>query len=152
MAFTVARQKELLNAQSAIARKVFEVVPIQDAWTNQAIASALQQQTRSSIQFRTLEGCMRALREAGLVTEPKSGHYQQVMPRESYKAMKTEPEIELVSAPTSAVEMLRELAARARSLSLDIAAAADVVGEELANNNEGLRKLQQLQSILKSMS
>jgi hypothetical protein len=149
MTISAARHGELLNAQSAIARKVFEVVPIQQAWTSQAIGGALQQQTRSSMQFRTLEGCLNTLKDAGLIYEPTPGHFQRVTPRETLRAVpKTEDEPPRV---VGAVELLNELAARARMLADDLDAAASVIAEEQANNVDSARKLQQLQTILKSL-
>lgn len=152
MTISAGRQHELLNAQSAIAKKVFEVVPIQEAWTSQEVAGALQHQTRSSIQFRTLQGCLNTLKEAGLVSEPKPGHFQQVAPREVLKQMATKQDYEPARKSSGAVELLRELADSARVLALDIDAAADVVAEEKTSNAEATTKLAQLQAILKSLA
>lgn len=126
---------------------------MQEAWTASAISYAMQQQTRASIQFRTLQGCLNTLKEAGLVSEPMQGCFQQVTPREKLKAMPQKHEHETPTPRTQpgAVELLRELADRARALALDIDAAADVVGEERAGNDEAARKLQTLQSILKNL-
>ena len=152
MTISASRQRELLNAQSAIAKKVFEVVPMQEAWTSQSIAGALQQQTRSSIQFRTLQGCLNTLKEAGLISEPRTGFFQQVAPREVLKQMTTKPEYDAPRKSSGAVELLRELADHARVFALDIEAVADVIAEERNSNAEATNKLAQLQAILKSLA
>jgi hypothetical protein len=152
MTISMSRQQEMLRAQSVIARKVFEYVPMQEAWTAQAISHAMTQQTRASIQFRRLQGCLNTLKEAGLVSEPMQGCFQQITPREKIKAMPQRDETPTPRTQPGAVELLRELADRARALALDIDAAADVVGEERVSNDEAARKLQTLQSILKSLA
>lgn len=154
MTISDAKHKELLAAQSAIARKVFEVVPIQQAWTSQAIGGALQQQTRASIQFRTLEGCLNTLLEAGLICEPKKGLFQRVTPRGTLQRVAIMPP-KLNDEPpreVGAVELLTELADRARKLGADIEAAAAVIADEAASNEEAARKLAQLQSIFKGFA
>jgi hypothetical protein len=78
MALSIARQRVLLSSQTAVAKKVFELVPIQEAWTAQEIQGALQRATRSSMDFRLLGGCLNTLKEAGLVAEPKPGHFERV--------------------------------------------------------------------------
>jgi hypothetical protein len=153
MTISAAKHTEILSAQTAIARKVFEVVPIQDAWTSQQIGGALTQQTRSSIQFRTLEGCLNTLKDAGLIYELTRGRFQRVTPRETLKAvpMTTKPEV-IEAAQPGAVEVLNELAARARRLAEDIEAAAEMIVEQSHDNEQALHKLNQLQAILKSLS
>ena len=151
MTISAARHTELLSAQSAIARKVFDVVPIQEAWTAQQIGGALQQQTRSSLHFRTLEGCLNTLKEAGLIEEPRRAYFRRIMPREPLKAVPmTKPEE--TPAQMGAVELLTDIAARARRLADDIEAAAEVIVEQSQSNEEALKKLTQLQSILKSLA
>lgn len=93
---------------------------------------------------------MNKLLEAGLVCEPKQGHFQRVTPREKVKAVPAT--IEEPPPEVGAVDMLSELATRARRLADDIDAAAEVIREQEQSNEEASRKLSQLQSILKSLA
>lgn len=152
MSLSSTRQEFLLRGQHAIARKVFELVPIQDAWDSKQIQAALQRTTRCSMDFRTLQGCLRALRESGLISE-RNGLFQRTTVRKAMAATThmngTDP---AAQQPTSALELLTELSERARQLAADIDAAAAVIAEEAAQNDESLRKLAQLQSLLKSLA
>ncbi|WP_454737617.1 hypothetical protein [Cupriavidus necator] len=152
MSISSARQELLLRGQTAIARKVFELVPIQDAWESKQIHVALQRTTRCSMDYRVLQGCLRALRESGLVFEPKNGLYQRTTLRKAMPTTHMNGTEPTRQPPTSAIELLTELSERARQLAQDIDAAAAVIAEEAAQKEESLRKLVQLQSILKSLA
>jgi hypothetical protein len=75
---TPIKLKALLDGQSNIARKVFEVTPIQEAWEPGKIHAAMREVTRSSADLHIVRGCLRALKDAGLVKEPLTNHYQRV--------------------------------------------------------------------------
>jgi hypothetical protein len=156
MALSIARQRVLLSSQTAVAKKVFELVPIQEAWTAQEIQGALQRATRSSMDFRLLGGCLNTLKDAGLVAEPKPGHFERVKLREANTTMgKTfEPLVPLVLTrpKTASAEMLTELAGRARQLADDLDAAANAINEESEQNAASLKTLAQLQGLLKSLN
>lgn len=87
----------------------------------------------------------------GLINEPKTRHFQRAAMREATeKTMSASKPVE--PATNDAVDVLNELATRARRLADDIDAAADMIGEQQASNEEALKKLSQLQSILKSLA
>ena len=54
--------------------------------------------------------------------------------------------------PQSAVDLLSELAERARTLATDLEAAAELIVKEQEEKEANLQKLAQLQSILKSLA
>lgn len=150
MAISQARVKELLSHQPSMVQKVFEAVPISEVWSSTQILAALQRTTRTTMEIQMLQGCLNKLVGIGLVNEPKTRHFQRAPVRET----KTEMTIEHKSVdptPIDAVEMLTELATRARGLAEDIDAAAEVIGEQRTTNEEAAKKLAQLQSIFKSL-
>ena len=73
---TPSKLNSLLQGQTNLARKVFEVVPIREAWPAIQIRNALKEVERSNADLRVLRGCLGALREAGLVREPETGMFQ----------------------------------------------------------------------------
>lgn len=84
MSLSPAQYQSKLDSQSAIARKVLSAVPINEAWPRTQIHTELHRATQSSIEGRTVDGCLKSLVEAGLVrmlsTSPLT--YTQVRPHE----------------------------------------------------------------------
>lgn len=77
----------ILTQQTSICRKIFEFVPIGEAWTASQISTAIsrRQTTSTRPDMKTLEGCLNGMKDAGLIKEPQRGLWQQVVPRESVK-------------------------------------------------------------------
>jgi hypothetical protein len=75
-----ARYQQLESGQSSIARKVLTVVPLAADWDSRQIRSEMFRLTHSAPDLRTVEGCLRALVEAGLVKAIGSDHFRRVMP------------------------------------------------------------------------
>jgi hypothetical protein len=161
---TPIRQKTALDGQSSIARKVFEIVPIQQAWTPQQIFSAMGAITRSSIDMHTLRGCLAALREAGLVRAPQKGLYQRTTVHEKDESMRATPDTTTAATPKPAaalpkspIDALGGIAQRLTHLRnlmdaviSDIETAALAMEEDLSEHRESADKLRQLQQILKA--
>ena len=154
MSMSSARQQVLLSGQTAVAKKVFEVVPIQDAWDHRQIQGALQRATRSTLDFRIMQGCLNTLKQAGLINEPRSGYFERVKLREPTQKMSTKINGEAAhdGERCASVDMLSELAERARTLAIDLDAAADAIAEEHASNAQALQKLDSLRALLKNLS
>lgn len=167
---TPSRYQANLNGQTSVARKVFELVPIKEAWTALEIVAALNRATKSSMDFKVLQGCLNTLKESGLVREPKRGHFQRVEVKEKAEEKMVDfnarpivtPRLP-VSAPSvpakTPIEILSEISGRLvgvnaeiKRIASDIETAALVIEEGMAANEENLGKLRQLQSILKSLS
>ncbi|MDR6447464.1 hypothetical protein J2794_003580 [Paraburkholderia terricola] len=161
---TPAKYQSALNSQSAIAKKVLEMVPIQDAWSRSEIASHLRRVTKSSPDVAVLDGCLVRLKDAGLIRERQTGFYQRVEIRErEVLHVATETKTELngdAGAPAkSPIDILSGLAERARSLATsvvvlasDIETAALTIEQGNAESNANLDKLRQLQALLKSLA
>lgn len=160
MSMSCLRHTELLSGQSMIAKKIFEVVPIQEAWPANQIHGALQQVTRSTIDYTILKGCLNTLKAAGLVREARSGCFQRLLPKDPpFPITQNTPTVHnMVTVhniddhrPIAAVELLSELAGRARALAADLDAAAVMIGEEATANANDLRKLAQLQAAFRNL-
>lgn len=164
---TPAKRDAKLQGQTAIARKVYEVVPIQEAWSANEIMTALQRTTRSSMDFKIMHGCLRALRDSGLINEPKLGMFQRVSAKEAaaeFLNQKTPtPAKEMKStastspaAPAlpkqSAIELLQEIGTRAAQLASDVQVAVAMIEEEMATQSADLAKLAQLQTLLRGLA
>lgn len=71
-----ARQRQILAGQITAARKVFEAIPIDEAWSFQEIRAEIDRRAlMPTISFNALQGSVRALQEAGVVKEPIVGRY-----------------------------------------------------------------------------
>lgn len=74
---TPARAERLLSGQSALAAKVFAAVPILEAWTMEQIKRELERTgTTMKIAPHTVMGCLRDLKDAGLIGEPIREHFR----------------------------------------------------------------------------
>ena len=157
---TPGKVEAKLRGQTAIAKKVFEMVPIQEAWSCNQILAALHRVTRSSMDYRIMQGCLVALKAAGLVNEPKGGLFQrsEIKERAEHK-MGNATEVNKIEAPAlgssakkTPIELLSGIASHLRMIASDIETAAIVIEEGIAEKDENLGKLKQLQSILKSLT
>lgn len=168
MAMNEARQQQMLAGQTAIARKVFELVPIQEAWHASDIYGALRASSTGA-DTRAVRRCLGELKDQGLIREPVNGHFQraavtikpkreQVMPQETKKtviALK-KPEIaaldalatlsgEVISLADEMGERMKRMAARIEEVALSVEA-------EREGNAEAVAKLKQLQTLLKGIA
>lgn len=74
-----ARFKSTYQGLSGIARKVYEVVPISEAWTAAQVRAELARQNVSiSREVNVLEGCLNTLVSSGIVYEPERGKFRRV--------------------------------------------------------------------------
>ncbi|HDR9358143.1 TPA: hypothetical protein QDB44_004039 [Burkholderia vietnamiensis] len=161
---TPAKYQAALSGLSTIAKKVLDMVPIQEAWSRSEIAGHLLRVTKSSPDAAVIDGCLGRLKDSGLIREPSRGRYQrvEVREREVLKVPVQKPE-EAGNAPVEQsilpIEILSKLAERARTvatelvmLASDIETAALTIEQGNAENAASLEKLRQFQSILKSLA
>lgn len=155
---TPSKQAALLQGLPGVARKVFDTVPIQDDWEPIQIQTTL----------RVLRGCLRALKEAGLVKETSHGRFRRVDVRTPAanqkdkeppmaKAINTRVSQQPAPAPTPAdqdIELFATLASEMNSLADEFssslkklagrleeaALAAEQRRERLAADVEAVRK------------
>lgn len=162
------------------ARKVFGSVPIAEEWSPGQVRGEMFRQG-INMDLRMVTGCLQSLIESGLVTEPKPGLFCRVPVRPRPTAPVAEPaqprptvELTLVSpvtpkdppmatpapaAPiTTPLDRLANLAARLRqatttltSIAADVENIALEIVEDNERRDEEVKKLRQLQALLKSL-
>lgn len=171
---TPAKQRSLLQGQSGLAAKVFEFVPIQEAWTVVEIQAELRKHEKSGADIRAVRACLGALEECGLIRELHKGIFQRadasapsIIPADKEIPIVPKPTLTTVKpdknkAPQSALELLSpladeivrvqaEFAERFKVLATRIEEAALAIEQEREADAKGLEKFHQLQSLLKGM-
>lgn len=73
---TPARYRSTVAGLSSVARKVFDAVPIGEAWSSQQVCSEIRRQGKSVRDLHIVEGCLNTLTDSGLVTEPTRGMFR----------------------------------------------------------------------------
>lgn len=166
---TPTRQQSLLRAQTALARKVYDVVPIRTPWTPLQIKGALAAGGHSSAELSVIRACLNDLKEAGLIREADRQMYlrtevrtplqkDQPMPqvvtsiKPAAKASSASP-IELLGDLASQLKTLgEEFSAKAQALAARVEEAALTIEQGLEANAANLEKVRQLQTLLKSLA
>lgn len=87
------RTERLLQGQTEIARKVFEVVPIGQAWTPLQIKTELERLGLSTATLHVVRGCLRELCSSNLIGEPTREMYRR-------RAVRNKPAVKPVETPT----------------------------------------------------
>lgn len=163
---TPERLKSKLEGQSSVARKVFEVVPIQEAWPASQIYKTLNEITRSTMDSHVFRGCLNTLKNSGLIRETAPETYRRIEVRPK-KEVEMQEQKTMIKKNNQAeqfiksiddcrkrdpIDALIDLSAKVRTLADELDAAVIVVGESMHKHSSDLEKLSQLQSILKSLS
>ncbi|WP_095148151.1 hypothetical protein [Pseudomonas sp. Irchel s3a18] len=161
-----AKQQNMLAGQSSLARKVFQVVPIQERWSAHDIFNSLMVAEATGAQFPAIRRGLGELKEAGLIREPVNGHFQRTAitiksPREQSMSKETKPAVVTIKKPdASALDTLamlsgevisfaEEVGQRMKKLAARIEEVALSVEAERETNAESLEKFKLLQSLLK---
>lgn len=158
---------QLIQGQTGIAKKVYECVPIQEAWTAQEIAQYMKTRTGSSIDMRVIQGCLTGLVDAGLIRADGRNNYKRIQVEEATKEVLTmkaaQPKkTEVKPAPVAVIDLLGGIASEVLVIAADLSAklkrvaksiedAALSVESERENSHESVEKLRQLQALLKSL-
>ncbi len=163
------RYDALVSAQTAIARKVLSVVPIQERWSSKQIYTELHRSTQATIDRRILDGCLRALVESSLVREGPRDCYIRETPKEDQprdRLVKDEPTTSeapmstptTVPTPIKAVasadplERLANVAKRLRGMATEIEELALEVGQRMESVDADAKKAAQLKALLKDFA
>ena len=151
-----------VNGLTAIAKKVFSVVPIAEAWTSHQIIGELKRVTDSATDQRIVTGCLRSLINQGLVTEPRPNTFRRVSVKEGspVKVVSIEKQKPAEVAPVAAqkqtktitaIEKLAGIAAILKQAASDLESVAIEIDEEAKADKQDTEKLKQLQSLLRSL-
>ncbi|MGF6166324.1 hypothetical protein ABIE16_005648 [Pseudomonas sp. 2725] len=161
-----AKQQNMLAGQSSLARKVFQVVPIQERWSAHDIFNSLMVSEATGAQFPAVRRGLGELKEAGLIREPVNGHFQRTaitikFPREQSMSKETKPAVIAINkTEVSALDTLavlsgevisfaEEVGQRMKKLAARIEEVALSVEAERETNADALEKFKLLQSLLK---
>ena len=133
---TPARADALLKGQSAQARKVFDAVPILEAWGTQQIKRELDRTGKGNVDIRVVCGCLNDLEAAGLVCQPARDMYRRRVKLAAPNPASKEPVMASKPATTAArVEPSKPDAGSAieilGDLSSEITALADEFGKRM---------------------
>jgi hypothetical protein len=172
MSMSQARFDRIYSGINAAAKKVFGVIPIADSWDCRQVGGELRR-LGMNYESSVVLGCIDTLVRAGLVNEVARGQFrreeikvaaQPIQLKEAPMAGKAKAsaasaaEVPEAKPQSSPMDVLGGLATRAaniaslvRQLSSDISDAAVEIQSTLESNEEGVLKLKQLQSLLKSI-
>lgn len=67
----------LLREQNAPAKKVFEAVPLQEAWSPEEVIGEMRR-TGHRLEMHVVRGCLNTLKKAGLIKEPNKNTFTRV--------------------------------------------------------------------------
>ncbi|WP_325435607.1 hypothetical protein [Pseudomonas nitroreducens] len=163
---TPAKQEALMHGQTGIAKKVFECVPIAEAWSSFQVMTQLRNLTGSTPDTRIVSGCLTSLADAGLIKKTGRDAYQRLTVEQKQKpkeqkmivpAAKPAPQVEakpsaspldligeLASDIAAAGESLKRLAKRAEEVAL-------MVEQDREVNAKAMAGYRQLKSLLKDL-
>lgn len=162
---------------TGVAQRVYDCVPISEAWQPQQIKAELTCQGRGG-EVRIIMGCLNALIDSGLVKEVPKGYFQRIpvdpKPANTEKTEETEeaekeevmtatlqtklqPKLQTKKDETAPIDKIAKLASRCIELSVmlqklasDVETVAIEVQNDFAQQGEDAQKLKQLQALLKS--
>ncbi|MGE8449084.1 MAG: hypothetical protein ACN6OP_00390 [Pseudomonadales bacterium] len=164
---TPDRNAALLAGQTAVAQKVYAVLPAgsSGAYSPLEIAKALKERTGASPDIHTMRGCLGRLKDAGLVKEIVPGAFRRVEVKEKAKmhmpkiAAPAAPQVEVVQAgPTEPMELLGGISTRLRTearalmkIADDLDAGALVLAERAQKVHEEVSTVRQIAALLKGL-
>ena len=156
MTLTAAKQQEKLNGQTSVAQKVFQFVPIQDAWSVSEISAELSRSTGSRIDFRVVSGCLGALKSAKLVHEPEPGKFKRndvgSSQKGEVKAVEETKEKDVITQAGEIASSLRHAAEILQQAAVDVEGIAIAIDDKQKDETKELHQLRQLRALLKGMS
>lgn len=151
MSMTAARIRLLESQQSGVAKKVYDAVPVNEIWPVKQIVYELQRQGVAR-DISIVQGCLKSLKDSGLIKEANPGYFQRVKPRAESEPTEKEPTMATTPAPSAKsidpVDKLAAIGTKLRGLSQmfielanDIDEAALALDEKASGNDEELAKL-----------
>lgn len=162
MSMTAARIRLLESQQSGVAKKVYDAVPLNEIWSIKQIVHELQRQGVAR-DISIVQGCLKSLKDTGLIKEASPGCFQRVKPRAEPEPAKKDLIMATMPAsssqPVDPVDKLAAIGTKLRGLAQTFAQLADdideaalALDEKASGNDEELAKLRQLKGLLKSLS
>ena len=151
-----AKFNAIFNGLSAIAKKVYEAVPISAPWDAQQIHHEMIR-TFTASDLKTTTGCLNTLVSSGLIREPTKGTFVRIevkqkvhtpMKKEETVATKLETPMDKLLSISSG---LKTLTNTINGLAKELDEVALDIEIKLEADSAETQKLKQLQQILKSL-
>ena len=170
-----SRQRRLLEGQSSTSRKLYDFVPMREAWLEGDIAKAAHN-GHLRLGLHTVRACLLDMKDAGLVKETQRHYYQRVAvtkktaktiqpsaneatmsttlktPAPATSATPATSPLELLSSVATELTMLGvEFIGRIKALSARVDEVALVVEAQREADIASMAKVHQLQALMKDM-
>ncbi len=164
--------KTKMAGMTAVAQKVYQAVPMQEAWTPMQILGELKR-LNLSIDFRVVGGCLDTLLQTKLIQEPIKGLFVRTLVREGERCddpiIESEEEIEMqinqqgiklkeAPKPFDFMQEMHALSARAmalsneaKKLSADIEAVAIQADDQLNAHSAEMQKFLAFKALMKDL-
>lgn len=180
MSLSESRLQSLLDGVNSMSRKVYEFVPIQEAWNIQQINAAIVSKSSMRVDYKTIRACVGDLKDRGIIRGTSQGYFQRIvptrlsLPRTDKEAHNEEEKTMSVSVtdksiPTASVsagtalDALSTLSAELGAFSVEfntrlhgfakrLEDVALLVEEEREQNAVALKKYNALKNVLKEIS
>lgn len=158
---TPAKARTKLQSLNAAATKVYDAVPVQEAWTIDDIVRALHRQGASAMAYNIVQGCLKALVESGLVKDT-AGRYQRTeIHRKTISLIAKTPEPMPAATPAfatpatiakpSPLDLLEEAHQKLTDAVEEFEVALSLTKDFLAQQKADLAKLEHLRTVLKEL-
>lgn len=161
------RFKQMFNTLNAPVKKVYEAVPVSEAWTTTQIIGEISRLGYSMRDSKAIIGCLDTLKRQGLIQEPERGSFVRVevkaietyvkfMEETKEKVMATKPVTQMkqtnLDRLISLSEKANSLAAQMKSMATELENVALEIEAEIQENSTSAQKLKQLQELLKGVA
>jgi len=161
------RFKQLHNTLNAPVKKVYEAVPVSEAWTTTQIIAEISRLGYSMRDSKAIIGCLDTLKRQGLIQEPERGSFVRVevkaietyvkfMEETKEKIMATKPVTQMKQTNLDRLISLSEkangLAAQMKAMATELENVALEIEAEIQENSTSAQKLKQLQELLKGVA
>ena len=162
------RFKQVFNTLNAPVKKVYEAVPVSEAWTSTQIIAEISRLGYSMRDSKAIIGCLDTLKRQGLIQEPERGSFIRIEVKETTTFDKfieeTKEKTMATSKPVTQIkqsnldrlinlsEKANVLAAQMKAVATEIENVALEIEAEIQENSTSAQKLKQLQELLKGVA
>ena len=162
------RFKQMFNVLNAPVKKVYEAVPVSEAWTSTQIIGEISRLGYSMRDSKAIIGCLDTLKRQGLIAEPERGSFIRIEVKETTTFDKfieeTKEKTMATSKPVTQIkqsnldrlinlsEKANGLAAQMKAMATELENVALEIEAEIQENSTSAQKLKQLQELLKGVA
>lgn len=149
------RAQNILSGQTALAKRVFEAVPMQAFWSVQEISTEMTRLGGHNLSKGEITGCLRCLVDAGLINETASLTFRSNVkpPKPVLKevAPVTAPAMKAAKPKLTLMEQLFDVATSLRTAAEQIDALALEVDSTIVEAGKGDERFRQMQATLRGL-